>query len=71
MEKREEGAESTAEEDDIETRGDGAVEGGFEGVEVGEDGVEKVGVGLGAVEAEEAGEEGEDEGERELGSCFC
>lgn len=66
MQEREEGAEGAAEEYHIESRRDGAVEGGFEGVEVREDGVEEVRVGLGAVETEEAREEGEDDGEREL-----
>lgn len=45
-------AESAAEEHHIEAIGDWAVERGFEGVEVGEDGFEDDIVGLGFVEVE-------------------
>jgi hypothetical protein len=74
-------AQGAAEEDDVIARVDGAGEGGFVGVEIGEDAREE-GFGLGrgalggsfgvAVELEELGEQGENECEgelRELVSC--
>lgn len=70
LEEREEGAQGTAEQDDVVARVDGAGKGILVGIEVVEDAIEKGIRGgiLGAVEGEERWEEREDEGEGDLGS---
>lgn len=75
LEEGEEGAEGAAEEDNVVAGVDGAGKGGLVGVQVAEDvGEEGLGAVLGgvgggfdvAVELEEVGEQGQDEGEGDL-----
>lgn len=70
LEQREEGAEGTAEQDDVVPRIDGAGKGILVGIEVVEDAIqERIRGGiLGAVKGKERGEEREDEGEGDLGT---